>query len=75
MNENRNRKHAYLKPACEIIKTEPEGFICASVTPNAGGSFEGSWDSEQQHDGGIVIGDGTGIAPAKPGTLWSEDED
>lgn len=72
---NQIKKCMYLKPTCEIIKTELEDFLCVSVTPDAANSSEGSWNPEQQHEGGIIIGDGTGIAPAKPSISWFDDED
>ena len=44
------QKLYYVAPQCRIIKTEYEGFICTTVTPNAASSTEPGedtgWDQE-----------------------------
>ena len=65
-----------IKPRWEIIETESESFICASVTMNAAGSSESNWGAETVHnaDHDEWFGTMDEVAPAKGVDLW-ENED
>lgn len=74
--EQTEKFRKYIKPRCKMIATEPELFICASVTLNAAGSSESNWGSETVHDADHDEWFGTmsEVAPAKGAELW-DDED
>ena len=74
-NKENNKKRAYTSPEIKVYPIQEVLFICASITPNANTSGTTSWDAEQEHNGGgVVIGDGSSIAPAKTwGNLWEDD--
>lgn len=73
MKKKQLEKLAYRKPICSVIPVCAEGPLCVSVTPNAGASSEAPWGGEQTHEGGVIIGDGTGLAPAKQQPSWNEE--
>ena len=76
MKKDRTSRLVYIQPFCSIIATGVEGFLCnASVTPDGSSSTQESWGSEQTHTGTVIIGDGTGVAPAKRQMSWDENED
>lgn len=66
----------YTEPRCKIIKSEPELFICASVTMNSTGSSESNWDSETVHnaDHDEWFGTMSEVAPAKRIDLWVDED-
>lgn len=73
MKKKHVKKSMYRQPVCRIIPVCAESPLCASVTPDGGASSEASWGGEQVHEGGVVIGDGTGLAPAKQQPFWNEE--
>ena len=76
MKENQVEKSVYERPTCSVMNTCIEHPLCAvSVRPSASGSYEGSWDADQTHEGSAIIGDGSGIAPAKQHFFWDEEEE
>ncbi len=72
------RKRGYISPQCKTVQTETEQLCVISVRPNAGAStFQNPWyyDDKGTHDVGYaVIGDISGIAPAKDG-IWDSNEE
>ena len=72
MKKNQLEKLAYKQPLCSVIPIYAEGSLCASVTPHGTLSSEDPGGGEQVHEGGIVIGDGSGLAPAKQQPSWDD---
>ena len=76
MKKERKRKLLYVQPSCSVVVTCFEHYLCdVSVTPDGSSSTQESWGSEQTHTGTVIIGDGTGVAPAKRQMSWDENED
>lgn len=76
MEKERKRRLVYVQPSCSVVVTCFEHYLCdVSVTPNGSSSTQESWGSEQTHTGTAIIGDGTGVAPAKRQISWDENDD
>ena len=71
-------KQVYMSPSIEVLIFPEEQLLqTVSVTPNQSTSSATPWDAEQEHQGGTtLIGDTSGVAPAKKwGSVWDDDEE
>ena len=52
MQKNQVTVEAYIRPTCTVIRMQQEHFLQTSVIPNAPGSEEPDYESDEDIDGG-----------------------